>query len=351
MAALLLQKQGWEVIGAFLRNGVEAPEGVCRPRQGCCSEDDARDAALVADRLGIPFHSLDMETEFQVIQDYFREEYTEGRTPNPCARCNRDIKFGALAAFADAVGASHLATGHYAQIKHGPKGPELWRGADAHKDQSYVLFPVHPNILERTILPVGGLQKSETRVLAAEAGVRTAQKPDSQEICFVPTGDYRDRLRESGGLGRKGNFVFTDGTVLGEHDGYMGFTRGQRRGLGIAWSEPLYVLDIQPESGDVLLGTRESVGSPRATVSSFQCFASSLAVGDVWEHVQVQYRSSPGGQAARLRCISEGTVEIEFHDPAESVNPGQGLAVYQGDRCLGGGWIERADFSSVPLEV
>ena len=351
VAALLLQRQGYEVIGVFLRNGVEAPPGTCRPRQGCCSAEDARDAALVANQLGVPFHALDMEVEFGTIQDYFRSEYAAGRTPNPCAVCNRDIKFGALWRFAEAVGAELLATGHYARIVHGPEGVELRRGRDARKDQSYVLFPVGPEVLGRTLLPVGELRKSETRAIAAEAGLRVFGKPDSQEICFVPTGDYRDKLRAEGGLGKPGRFLDLDGRVLGEHEGYMGFTRGQRRGMGVAATEPLYVVDIRPEEGDVILGPRRATGCSRAEVGEFHTFGGELDPGEAWQDVLVQYRSTPGGTPATVRSLAPDRVEVSFTEPAASVNPGQGLAVYRGDRLLGGGWIERAAVDSVPLSV
>ena len=343
VAAYLLKQEGYAVVGAFLRNGVEAPEGACRPRQGCCSEADASDAARVADLLDIPYHALDMQAEFEGIQSYFRSEYQRGRTPNPCAVCNRDIKFGALMNFADAMGADYLATGHYAQIRHGENGPELWRGVDQKKDQSYVLFPVGPEALARTLLPVGGMTKERTRAIAKEAGLPVFGKPDSQEICFVPTGDYRDVLQAGGGLGKPGRFVTPQGEVLGTHDGFMGFTRGQRRGLGIAHTEPLYVVDVDPDTGDVIVGTASETSVPTAEVEEFRLFGCELAPGETWSDVEVQYRSSPGGQPGDLECLAPGVVRVRFHDEARSVTPGQGLAVYRGGRLLGGGWIARAD--------
>jgi len=343
VAALLLQQQGYEVIGVFLRNGIEAPSGRSTNKQGCCSIDDALDAARVADRLGIPFHAIDMKEEFGGIIDSFVEDYLQGRTPNPCIRCNRDIKFGALWNMADALGADFLASGHYAQVIQGDHGAELHRGLDPRKDQSYVLFPVGPERLSRTLLPVGGLQKSETRRLAEEAGLPVFAKPDSVEICFVPSGDYRDLLRERGGLGRPGNLVHQDGRVLAAHEGHAGFTRGQRRGLGIASTEPLYVLDIDEQSGDVLVGPRQATGCAAVTVDAFQTFACQLQAGQTWKDVQVQYRSTPGGHPAELHCLESGKIAIRFHHPVESVNPGQGLAVYRGAQLLGGGWIAKVE--------
>ncbi len=347
VAAILLQEQGYDVIGAFLRNGVQSPPGSCRPRQGCCSEADARDAALVADSLGIPFHSLDMESEFIKIQAYFRESYADGQTPNPCAVCNRDVKFGALESFADAIGAEFLATGHYARIATTTSGVTLQRGMDPLKDQSYVLFPVPERILARTLLPIGELEKSTTREIARKAGLRVAEKPDSQEICFVPTGDYKDCLLEGGGLGQSGRFLNTSGDVLGEHGGHMGFTRGQRRGHGIAWKEPLYVLDIDPENGDVRVGTRAETGCTSVQLSALNCFGFRASPGDSMTGLQVQYRSTPGGARASLEIQEGNRARVFFDQPADSVNPGQGIAIYQGDRMLAGAWIERAEFSFV----
>lgn len=350
VAALLLQRQGYEVMGVFLRNGVEAPGGGPRRHQGCCSAEDARDAALVAARLGIPFHVLDMEPEFRAVQDYFAAEYLHGRTPNPCAVCNRDIKFGALLRFADAAGAAFVATGHYARVQRTPEGPCLLRGVDRSKDQSYVLFPVGPKALERTLLPVGGLLKTQTRALAREAGLLVAEKPDSQEICFVPEGDYREWLRGRGGLGRPGRFVDRAGRVLGRHDGCAGFTRGQRRGLRIAAPEPLYVLDVDAGSGDVLVGTRAETGAVAALVQGFGSFGCELAPGRCWEGVEVQYRSTPSGASGRAVGLEPSRIRVDFDAPASSVTPGQGLALFRGERLLGGGWIESAELAA-PIPV
>jgi tRNA-uridine 2-sulfurtransferase len=350
VAALLLQQQGHDLVGVFLRNGVERSGPKTSTEQGCCSVEDARDAALVADQLGIPFHVLDMKDEFHRVQSYFRHEYEIGRTPNPCAVCNRDIKFGALADFADAVGASHLATGHYAQLHQHADGLQLLRGADLHKDQSYVLFPVSEQVLRRTLLPIGNLQKPQTRALAEQAGLPVFAKPDSQEICFVPDNDYRQVLRQNGGLGKAGRMLDLEGKVLAHHDGHMAFTRGQRRGLGFASTQPMYVIDIQADSGDILVGPRAATVCQRARVTDFQTFGLQIAVDEEWHGVEIQFRSSPGGQLGQVRCLKANVIEVEFAKPAESVMPGQGLTVYRGNRLLGGGWIDWAE-SAARLEV
>lgn len=346
VSALLLQQQGYDVIGVFLRNGVDKPAGAKPSKQGCCSVEDSRDAALVADKLGIPYHAVDMEVEFAGIMDYFVDAYLKGHTPNPCIRCNRDIKFGALWKMADSLGADFLATGHYAQVAIGENGPELHRGLDPKKDQSYVLFPLPEERLARTLLPVGALQKSETRALAEEAGLPVFGKPDSVEICFVPSGDYRDLLRSRGGLGVPGRIIDQSGKVLAQHEGHAGFTRGQRRGLGFASTEAMYVLDINPKNGDVLVGPQMETGCTGATVDAFHTFGCSFAPGEAWENVNVQFRSTPGGMPADVKRLDNDKIEVSFHGQAASVNPGQGLAVYRGDRLLGGGWVSETQLTS-----
>lgn len=346
-AALILKEQGYEVIGVFLRNGIEKPAaGECSTKQGCCSEEDALDAAMVADRLGIGFHAVNMEREFGSIIETFVDDYAHGRTPNPCAVCNRDIKFGALATLADSLGADYLATGHYAQIEHHADGPRLMRGLDERKDQSYVLFPVAPEVLSKTLLPVGGMRKTEVRALAEKAGLPVFAKPDSVEICFVPSGDYRDLLRERGGLGKPGRVVDLDGNTLATHDGHMGFTRGQRRGLGFASTQPMYVLDIDIDRGDVLVGPRGATGCSAAVVRDFGTFGCTLTPGERLEDIVVQFRSSPGGQQGTAKVLNDGRIAVQFREPAQSVNPGQGLAIYRGQRLLGGGWIESVERSA-----
>ena len=286
-----------------------------------------------------------MEQEFGAIIDGFVDDYARGRTPNPCAVCNRDIKFGALAQLAGELGAEHLATGHYARIESGAAGPQLWRGRDPRKDQSYVLFPVRPEVLARTLLPVGALHKSEVRALAEEAGLPVFGKPDSVEICFVPTGDYRDLLRARGGLGRPGRIVDLHGKVLAEHDGHMGFTRGQRRGLGFAAGEPMYVLDIDADGGDVLVGPRSATGCSRATVAEGARFRLRLHPRRAPRRRRGPVPQQPGGRPASVHCSTPGVLEVEFAAPADSVTPGQGLAVYRGERLLGGGWIRHAEIA------
>lgn len=209
-----------------------------------------------------------------------------------------------------------------------------------------MLFPVAPEVLSKTLLPVGGMRKTEVRALAEKAGLPVFAKPDSVEICFVPSGDYRDLLRERGGLGKPGRVVDLDGNTLATHDGHMGFTRGQRRGLGFASTQPMYVLDIDIDRGDVLVGPRGATGCSAAVVRDFGTFGCTLTPGERLEDIVVQFRSSPGGQQGTAKVLNDGRIAVQFREPAQSVNPGQGLAIYRGQRLLGGGWIESVERSA-----
>ncbi|MFT7517141.1 MAG: tRNA-specific 2-thiouridylase [Myxococcota bacterium] len=343
VAAYLLQQQGYEVIGVFLRNGVEKPAVTTSAKQGCCSVEDSRDAAAVASHLGIAFHAIDMHEEFQSIIDYFAEEYQQARTPNPCMRCNRDIKFGKLWELAAAVGAEYLATGHYARIIRDGDDYQLHRGVDVSKDQSYVVFPLGPDTLSKTLLPIGELDKTQTREIAKQAGLMIHDKAESFEICFVPENDYRALLADREQLGKPGRIIDADGQQLATHAGHAGFTRGQRRGLGFASSQPMYVIDINPENGDVLVGPRAATTCQSLTANDFHCFGTELKVGDIWTDITVQYRSAFQEFKATLECLADGEVRIDFVDHVESINPGQGVAVYRQQQLLGGGFISSVD--------
>ena len=307
-------------------------------KQGCCSASDAADARRVADVLDIPFHALNFADAFGRIKDYFVDEYLAGRTPNPCVMCNNWLKFGKLWDFAVSVGADHIATGHYARIHDVDGQPALVRGRDLSKDQSYVLAGINKNILDRILFPVGDFLKPEIRELAGEAGLRVATKPDSQEICFIPDNDYvgfLDRYRGRPDL--SGDFVDPSGRVLGQHGGFDQFTIGQRRGLGMAFGEPRFVIRIEPESRRVVLGTHADLACSTLEAdgvswladdvpSSFECLA------------QIRYLHT----AAPARVEVRGDeVTVRFEQPQFGVAPGQALVLYDGDRVLGGGWIRQ----------
>ncbi|MEM7811929.1 MAG: tRNA 2-thiouridine(34) synthase MnmA [Planctomycetota bacterium] len=346
-SALLLREAGYDVVGLFMRSGTPEPVAcdagplpvVSSPthKQGCCTASDAADARRVSDRLDMPFHAVDFSDGFGRIKDYFADEYLAGRTPNPCVMCNSWLKFGHLWEFAVSIGATKVATGHYARVRDGASGPELVRGVDRGKDQSYVLFGIERSLLPNILFPVGGMQKPEIRAIAGEAGLRTASKPDSQEICFVPDQDYAGFLkRHRGGFETAGRFIDRDGTVLGEHPGYEKFTIGQRRGLGVAFGEPRYVVRIDAETRDIVLGRLSEL--ERTTLEADR--ANWLAdVGETFRaeaSIRYQHRAVP----CTVDRDGDDAFRVTFDEPVTGVAPGQACVLYDGERVLGGGWIQ-----------
>jgi tRNA-specific 2-thiouridylase len=318
-------------------------------KQGCCTAADAADARRVADRLGIPFYALNLEAEFGRIIDYFVDEYTAGRTPNPCVQCNNWIKFGKLFDYADSIGAEFVATGHYARLEPTFSGtPALLRGRDSAKDQSYVLFGIDKKYLSRMLLPVGDFEKPEIRRLAGELGFNVAEKKDSQEICFVTQGHYSDFVKahlapgevaSATGVpsGRSGDFVLTTGEVVGTHDGIEGFTVGQRKGLGIALGEPKFVVRIEPATNRVVLGDRAELARPSLTAAATNWL---VPVEDIPRKCEVQIRYNTRPVAASVEILPGKRILVEFDEPQCGVAPGQAVVCYDGIRTLGGGWIE-----------
>lgn len=350
-AAQLLLDQGYEVIGLFMRSGATEEE-VCatgsatdlpiinaNPRkQGCCSSIDAADARRVSDALNIPFHAVNFKDAFQRIKDYFADEYLAGRTPNPCVQCNNWLKFGKLWDFAQQVGATKIATGHYARLVKSPgETPVLLRGLDDTKDQSYVLFGVDSEILNHVLFPVGDRTKVEIRELARRSGLVTADKPDSQEICFIPDNDYSAFIERYRGVHETaGELVDTAGNVVGQHDGYQNYTIGQRKGLG-AFGSPRFVVRIEPETRQVVIGTREELG--RTTLSANRInWLIDAPTSPLRCSAQIRYHHPP----AECVVTYDGNDEmhVTFDEPQFGVAPGQALVCYDGDRVLGGGWIQ-----------
>jgi len=356
VAAALLQREGYEVIGVFLRLG--SPDGVeshaddseaCstgsgKSKQGCCSVLDAADARRVAAILGVPFYVLNFQKDFSRIIDYFVDEYNRGRTPNPCVRCNDWLKFGRLAQYARAVGADYLASGHYARIGIDPAtgGRSLLRGRDRRKDQSYVLFGMSRETLDHTLLPIGDMEKQAVRAVAEEMKLPVYNKPDSQEICFVPDQDYAALVRRrTPDAVRPGELITADGVVVGKHAGHQHFTIGQRKGVGVAFGRPIYVVDIDPNSNRVTLADRETLcrnalvakdvnwlsDRPRPVAEAISCAA------------KIRYNHE--AQAATV-VLSDDTMTVRFVEPQSAITPGQAVVVYDGDVLLGGGWIEQA---------
>jgi tRNA-specific 2-thiouridylase len=339
VSAYLLKKQGYDVVGLFMRTGVHQPEESCDTndrKKGCCSALDAGDARRVADRLDMPFYALDFEDEFGRIMDYFVDEYSRGRTPNPCVVCNTWLKFGKLWSYGKQLDADFIATGHYVQMIDG----HVHRGADPNKDQSYVLFGLRRNLLPRLLFPIGGLCKDEVRAIAREAGLNVAEKPDSVEICFVPDNDHaafiKSRRPE---LATAGNIVDRQGHVLAPHDGIEKFTIGQRKGLGFGSASRRYVLEIVPETHDVVIGDREELlaSSLRATRVNWLTEPPTEPLACT---AKIRYRH----EAARATVVplEDGEVRVDFAEPQSAITPGQAVVFYDGERLLGGAWIEAA---------
>jgi tRNA-uridine 2-sulfurtransferase len=345
VAAAILHEQGYEVIGVAMRLAPEPPAGLTRRRGTCCSHDDLEDARRVAERLDFPFYVIDLRADFasRVIGN-FVSEYLAARTPNPCVMCNREIKFDRLWERARALESDYVATGHYARIALGPDGSyRLLRARDSSKDQSYFLFMLGQEQLARTLFPLGDLTKSEVRRYARRLGLRNADKPESQEICFVPGGDYADFVERHADRAniRPGNIIDTIGNTLGEHSGVHRFTVGQRRGLGVATGEPLYVRAIEHDSGNVLVARRSEISSSGLIAERVSLVNPATAnEREVRAEAKIRYRHA--GLAATLEFVSSDRAEVRFDFPGPAVTPGQACVFYRGDEVLGGGFIERA---------
>ena len=347
VAASLLLSEGHEVIGLFMRHGVQtpspcavAPGGESAHKQGCCSAADAADARRVAEMLDIPFYAINFDHQFQRIINYFVDEYTVGRTPNPCIVCNTWLKFGKLFDYADSVGAQYVATGHYARLARWADSnvPALRRGRDASKDQSYVLFGIERRVLARLKFPVGEYGKTEIRQIAERLGLRVADKKDSQEICFVPDRNHARFVKEHRRkTDTSGQIVTTDGTVVGRHDGLERFTVGQRKGLGIAFGQRRFVIRLEPDTRRVVVGTRDELAQTELTAKEANWLIDE-PTKPFRAGVKIRYRSRPA--EALVRPLPGGRFSVRFDEPRHGVAPGQAAVCYDHDRVLGGGWIE-----------
>jgi tRNA-specific 2-thiouridylase len=336
VAACLLAEQGFDVLGSHM--SLVHLEGV---EHGCCGPAARADAAEVARIAGFPFEICDLTSAFDetVIAD-FVEEHAAGRTPNPCARCNGEIKFGAFLRRADELGIDLVATGHYVRNVRGADGAmHLGRGADAGKDQSYMLHMLGQAQLERSLFPVGGLSKADTRALAERFALPVATKPDSQELCFAPSGDAGGFVRASAPalVHAGGEVVDTDGRVLGEHDGTFAFTVGQRRGLGVATGSPMYVLSVDAPANRVVVGPQELLTRRRLIADRASWVAGRPPFEEPFDAtVRVRYRGDDAQATVEPRA---GGFEVVFRDPQRAVAPGQSAVIYDGDEVLGGGRI------------
>jgi tRNA-specific 2-thiouridylase len=339
VAAALLHEQGHDVIGVSMQlyDQTEGQTGFGT----CCTIDDLHDARRVAAAIGIPHYILNFENRFdeQVVSNFIRE-YASGRTPIPCSHCNSDLKFATLLERAIGFGAEVLATGHYARVDRGPDGTfMLRRGADPQKDQSYFLFSLTQDQLARAAFPVGHLDKDTVRDEARRLKLRVASKPDSQEICFVPDGDYAGFIeRAAPEVKRPGTIVDRDGEVLGTHGGVHRYTIGQRKGLGLSAAAPLYVLEIRPDASQVVVGPRDALGRRTLTASEVN-WVSGTAPED-WRPVTAQIRHRHDAAPGRVRGLDDARAELEFDEAQSAITPGQAVVFYDGDVVLGGGWID-----------
>ncbi|WP_371370756.1 tRNA 2-thiouridine(34) synthase MnmA [Sporomusa aerivorans] len=343
LTAALLVHQGYDVIGATMQIWEKDQDNHNPDSRGCCSISAVDDARRVANKLGIPYYVLNFRDMFQeTVVNYFMAEYSAGRTPNPCIACNRYVKFEGLLAKALALDAQYVATGHYAQIMFDADRHRyiLRKGVDPSKDQSYALYHLNQHTLRHFLMPLGSFAKTETRKMARELGLSVADKPDSQEICFVPNDDYKAFLKERIPASLKpGNIVDVSGKILGKHQGVQLYTVGQRKGLGLAVGRPLYVVALDAERNQVIVGADEDV------------FASELIAGDL-NFITIDSLDEPLAVTAKIRYsaqpaqatvtpVNNGQVHVKFTDPQRAITPGQSVVFYDGDIVVGGGIISK----------
>lgn len=355
VAASLLLEQGYAPVGVFMWTG-GAEQGLAptsstsaaalpTAHRGCCSAGDACDARAVAARLGIPFYTLNFAADFAQIIDYFVSEYARARTPNPCVICNTQVKFGKLLAYADAVDAEFIATGHYARVLRNESATHarLAQAVNLDKDQSYALFGMQRDTLDRCLLPIGEIaDKTEVRRLAASLGLDVADKHESQEICFVPDDDYKSLVRaRRPDAQRPGDVIDTHGNVLGTHDGIANYTIGQRRGLGIAAGAPIYVTHLDPDRNTVTVGPRDQLLAAGLLADQLN-WLTDPPTPNTWHTANVQIRYNHRPVPATFRLDESCNLDVRFDHPQPAVTPGQAAVLYRHSVVLGGGWISRA---------
>ncbi|WP_417782249.1 tRNA 2-thiouridine(34) synthase MnmA [Terasakiella pusilla] len=340
VTAAMLKEEGYDVVGVTLQL-YDHGEAVCRPNT-CCAGRDIYDARRVADQIGIPHYVLDYEEIFKrEVMDYFAETYVQGETPIPCVKCNETVKFRDLLETAKDLGGDALVTGHYVQWQMTDQGAVLLRGEDHRRDQSYFMFTMTQEQANFVRFPLGGMCKDETRALAKKYGLAVASKSDSQDICFVPEGRYVDvvsKLRP--GALDAGEIVHVDGTVVGKHDGIIKYTVGQRRGLGIAWPEPLYVIRLDADKKQVIVGPKEALLEYELEISGLN-WIGFTPLGEEGREITVKVRSAQAPQLATIYPDGTGRAVVKLHEGYAGIAPGQACVFYEGERMLGGGWIQR----------
>ncbi|MGF7214570.1 tRNA-specific 2-thiouridylase [Spirosoma lacussanchae] len=359
LAAVMLHEQGYEVIGMTMKTWDYASSGGTKKETGCCSLDSINDARNIAVNLGFPHYILDIREEFgDAVINHFTGEYLEGRTPNPCVMCNTHIKWDALLRRADRLDCESIATGHYAHIRTENGRHIISKGVDTLKDQSYVLWGVSQESLSRTKLPLGHLRKSEIRDMATDRGfIELVTKSESYEICFVPDNDYRGFLkRRVPGLETEvagGNFIQEGtGKVLGRHDGYPFYTIGQRKGLGMAFGQPMFVTEIRKDTNEVVLGVDKDLYRDGMIVSKLNLQKYDRISGPLETVTKVRYKHD--GTPATISQTDNDRIEVRFHEGVSAIAPGQAAVFYEGNDVIGGGWIMksfRQEADATPSEI
>lgn len=350
LTAALLMEQGYDVIGVHMRlhhlhaqSRASATSG--KLNKGCCSADDVDDARMVCYELGIPFYVLDFEGDFRkTVIDNFVSEYEKGRTPYPCLMCNRYVKFDSLLKRAAQLGADHLATGHYGRVTYDQVTGRysLRKALDPTKDQSYVLYHLGQKELSRLLLPLGEHSKSQVREMSAQRNLVTADKPDSQEICFIPNNNYRTFLEKvSPGMAKPGPMVDAQGNVVGQHTGVPNYTVGQRKGLGALGSDPHFVIELRPADNAVVVGTGDEVLSSSLTADDMHWVSGEVPAGPFRANAKIRYRAPE--VPATVTPLAGNRMRVELDAPQRAVTPGQAAVLYIGDEVIGGGTIERPE--------
>lgn len=340
VAAYLLKEQGYDVVGVTMQIWQDESNDIVEDHGGCCGLSAVDDARRVAAMLDIPYYVMNFKNEFKRdVIDYFVKEYKEGRTPNPCIACNRYVKWESLLTRSLSIGADYIATGHYARITQLPNGRYAIRNSvTAKKDQTYALYNLTQEQLSRTLMPIGDYTKDEVRAIAERIGLTVAHKPDSMEICFVPDNDYAGFIeRETGYESIPGDFVDTQGNVIGRHKGVIHYTVGQRKGLGIALGKPAFVVAIKPDTNQVVIGDNGDVFSDRLYANHINLMAASDITEPV--HLKAKIRYSHEGAMCTVKKIADDTIECIFDEPVRAITPGQAVVLYDGDYVYGGGTI------------
>jgi tRNA-uridine 2-sulfurtransferase len=345
VAALLLKNQGYDVIGVTMKLwDFEQVGGNINHESGCCSLDSFNDARMICTSLGIPHYILNFSSEFHenVVSDFI-DEYLAGRTPNPCVRCNTKIKWQSLLEKSEELGAEFIATGHYAQVQYNTDTNryELLRGIDHNKDQSYALWGLTQSSLKKTLFPIGGYTKPEIRKLADKFNLRTANKSESQEICFIPDNNYHRLLKsvkpEINEL-KNGSMVDSNGEIVGKHEGYPFYTIGQRKGLGGGFTEPKYVVDINPNNNEIVVGNLDDLYHYEFIVENYNLISMDRLINPIQSEIKIRYNDT--GHAGTIYPFEDNLLRIKFDNPQKSITPGQSAVFFKDNKVLGGGIIK-----------